>query len=136
MKKVAVIALTMTLIVAGAAKLALAHHALQAVFDTNKWISVSGPIAKVEWINPHSYISLDVTGKDGKAQRWAWEFGGTGVLHQSGMSRADRGGLKPGDTITVEGFPAKDGSPTGFVQKLQFPDGRVFVFRTNDPNAR
>jgi len=136
MKRIVVRGLLMAVAIAAVAASAAAHHALQAVFDTNKWVSVSGPIDKVEWINPHSYISLDVTGKDGKTQRWAWEFGGTGVLHQSGMSRADRGGLKPGDPITVEGFPAKDGSPTGFVQKLKFPDGRVFVFRTNDPNAR
>jgi hypothetical protein len=115
---------------------AFAHHALQAVFDTNKMISVTGAITKVEWINPHAYITLDGKSATGKAGRWAFEFGGTGVLHQSGMSRADRGGLKPGDVITIEGFPAKDGSTTGFVQKLQFPDGRVFVFRTNDPNAR
>ena len=136
MKRAGIYGAAILAFIASLAVPALAHHALQAVFDTNKWISVSGPIAKVEWINPHSYISLDVTGKDGKTKRWAWEFGGTGVLHQSGMSRTDRGGLKPGDMITLEGFPAKDGSPTGFVQKLQFPDGRVFVFRTNDPNAR
>jgi hypothetical protein len=124
------------LIVAAIVVPASAHHALQAVFDTTKMISVTGPITKVEWINPHAYITVDGKSSTGKAGRWAFEFGGTGVLHQSGMSRADRGGLKPGDMVTIEGFPAKDGSTTGFVQKLQFPDGRVFVFRTNDPNAR
>src|ERR1700682_3421618 len=104
------------LILAAAAVPASAHHALQAVFDTTKMISVSGPITKVEWINPHSYITVDGKSKTGKAGRWAFEFGGTGVLHQSGMSRTDRGGLKPGDMVTIEGFPAQDGSQTGFVQ--------------------
>jgi Family of unknown function (DUF6152) len=131
-----IIGVLASLIAAAVVVPASAHHALQAVFDTTKMISVSGPITKVEWINPHSYITVDGKSKTGKAGRWAFEFGGTGVLHQSGMSRTDRGGLKPGDMVTIEGFPAKDGSTTGFVQKLQFPDGRVFVFRTNDPNAR
>jgi uncharacterized protein DUF6152 len=125
--------------VAGMALLAssaLGHHAVQAVFDVNKPIMVSGSITKVEWINPHSYISLDAKDDKGNVQHWVFELAGPGALRQAGLSRADRGGLKPGDMVTIEGIAAKDGSTTGFLNKLHFPDGRVFVLANKDPYAR
>ena len=113
---------------------ASAHHAIQAQFDIHRTITVTGSVAKVEWINPHSYITVDVKDADGKVQRWAFEMGGAGALRKSGMSRADKGGLKPRDQITISGLAGKDGSNIGFVQELKFPDGRVFKFGT-DPNG-
>ncbi len=113
-----------------------AHHAVQAVFDVNKQITVSGSITKVEWINPHSYISLDSKDAQGKVQHWVFELAGPGALRQAGLSREDRGGLKPGDMVKIEGIAAKDGTPTGFLNKLYFPDGRVFVLANKDPYAR
>ncbi len=110
---------------------ASAHHAIQAQFDIHKTITVTGSVAKVEWINPHSYITVDVKDADGKVQRWAFEMGGAGALRKSGMSRADKGGLKPRDQITISGLAGKDGSNIGFVQELKFPDGRVFKFGTD-----
>lgn len=112
------------------------HHSVQAVFDMKKPVTVTGSITKVEWINPHSYISLDVKGPQGKTQHWVFELAGPGSLRQAGMSREDRGGLKPGDTITIDGIAAKDGSSTGFLNKIHFPDGRIFVLATKDPYAR
>lgn len=120
--------LIFALILAGATS---AHHAVQAQFDVHKKITIAGTVVKVEWINPHSYLTVDAKDSDGKVQRWAFEMVGPGALHRSGMSRADRGGLKPGDQITVSGLPAKDGSSTGFLQELTFPDGRVFKFGTD-----
>lgn len=113
------------------AKPASAHHAVQAQFDVHKQITIKGTVAKVEWINPHSYLTVDVKDADGKTQRWAFEMAGPGALHRSGMSRADRGGLKQGDPVTLTGLAAKDGSNTGFLQELTFPDGRVFKFSTD-----
>lgn len=113
---------------------AFAHHSVQAQFDIHKTFTVTGTIAKVEWINPHSYITINVTGADGKAQKWAFELAGPGALRRSGMSREDRGGLKPGDEVTASGLAAKDGSTTGFLQELKLADGRVFKF-TADPNG-
>jgi len=115
---------------------ALAHHAVQAVFDVNKPITVSGSITKVEWINPHSYISLDAKDDKGAVQHWVFELAGPGALRQAGLSREDRGGLKPGDMVKIEGIAAKDGATTGFLNKLYFPDGRVFVLANKDPYAR
>ncbi len=111
-----------------------AHHSVQAQFDIHKTFTVSGTVAKVEWINPHSYLTINVTGADGKAQKWAFELGGPGALRRAGMSREDRGGLKPGDEVTASGLAAKDGSTTGFLQELKLADGRVFKFAA-DPNG-
>lgn len=113
---------------------AFAHHSVQAQFDIHKKFTVSGTVAKVEWINPHSYLTINVTGADGKVQKWAFELAGPGALRRAGMSREDRGGLKPGDEVTVSGLAAKDGSTTGFLQELKLADGRVFKFMA-DPNG-
>jgi hypothetical protein len=113
---------------------AFAHHSVQAQFDIHKTFTVSGTVAKVEWINPHSYLTIDVKDADGKIQKWAFELGGPGALRRAGMSREDRGGLKPGDEVTASGLAAKDGSTTGFLQELKLADGRVFKFAA-DPNG-
>jgi len=111
-----------------------AHHSVQAQFDIHKTFTVSGTVAKVEWINPHSYLTINVKDADGKTQKWAFELGGPGALRRAGMSREDRGGLKPGDEVTASGLAAKDGSTTGFLQELKLADGRVFKFAA-DPNG-
>jgi len=111
-----------------------AHHSVQAQFDIHKTFTVSGTVSKVEWINPHSYLTINVKDADGKNQKWAFELGGPGALRRAGMSREDRGGLKPGDEVTASGLAAKDGSNSGFLQELKLGDGRVFKF-TADPNG-
>jgi hypothetical protein len=119
------------LVLAGPAS---AHHSVQAEFDVHKALTLTGTVAKVEWINPHSYITVNVKDADGKVQRWGFELGGPGALRRAGMSRADRGGLKPGDEVTISALAAKDGSNNGFLQELKLADGRVFKFGT-DPNG-
>ena len=112
-----------------------AHHSVQAQFDIHKSVSVSGTVAKIEWINPHSYLTVNVKDTDGKVQKWAFELGGAASLRRAGMSRADRGGLKPGDQITVTAMPARDGSNSGFLQELKISDGRTYKF-TVDANGQ
>jgi hypothetical protein len=116
------------------AGLVSAHHSIQAQFDIHKTVTVSGSVAKVEFINPHSYLTVNVKGTDGKIQKWAFEMGGAATLRKAGMSRADRGGLKPGDEVTVTALPARDDSNSGLLQELKIADGRVFKF-TADPNG-
>ena len=111
-----------------------AHHSVQAEFDINKTVTLSGTVVKVEWINPHSYLTVEVKDADGKIQRWGFELGGPGALRRAGMSRADRGGLKPGDEVAVTALAAKDGSTNGFLRELKLTDGRVFKFGV-DPNG-
>jgi hypothetical protein len=111
-----------------------AHHSIQAQFDIHKTVSMSGTVSKIEWINPHSYLTVNVKEPDGKITKWAFELGGQGSLRRAGMSRADRGGLKPGDEVSISALAAKDGSNSGFLQELKLADGRVFKFAA-DPNG-
>src|SRR5438128_2950875 len=93
-----------------------AHHSVQSQFDIHKTVSISGTVAKIEWINPHSYLTVNVKGADGKVQKWAFEMGAAGTLRKAGLSRADRGGLKAGDEVTIRALPARDGSNSGLLQ--------------------
>lgn len=117
-----------------AAAWASAHHSVQSQFDIHKAVAVSGTVAKIEWINPHSYLTINVKDANGNVQKWAFELGGAGALRRAGMSRADRGGLKPGDEVTATTLAARDGSSSGFLQELKIADGRTFKF-TADANG-
>jgi hypothetical protein len=109
---------------------------VQAEFDFDKPLNLTGVISKVEWINPHSYMWLDVKDDSGKVRRWAFELVGPGGLRKAGLSREDRGGMKTGDTVTVSGFAAKDGSDTGWVKDIKLSDGRTVEIWTRDPYGR
>lgn len=111
-----------------------AHHSIQSQFDIHKTVSISGTVAKIEFINPHSYLTVNVKAADGKVQKWAFEMGAAGSLRRAGLSRADRGGLKPGDEVTVTALAARDGSNSGLLQELKIADGRVYKFAA-DPNG-
>ena len=88
-----------------------AHHAFSAEFDANKPFKLSGPVTKVEWMNPHTFFYIDVTDeKSGKVTNWAMEMGSPNGLMRQGWTRNT---MKIGDVVTVEGSMAKDGSPTG-----------------------
>jgi Family of unknown function (DUF6152) len=119
-----------------AASPAVAHHAVQTVFDLNKPITVTGSVTTVEWVNPHSYISVDVRGDRDAIQHWVFELAGSGALKQLRASLADRGGLKPGDIVTIEGIGAKDGTPTGFAYRLRVADGPTFDLSNKQSHAR
>src|ERR1051326_8937049 len=112
-----------------------AHHSVQAQFDIHKTVSVSGTVAKVEWINPHSYLTVNVKDADGKITKWAFEMTGLAGLRRAGLSRTDRGGLKPGDELTVIALAARDGSNSGLAQELKMADGRDFKLLADAPDA-
>jgi len=132
--KLAAMSAMLVLCVAGVP--VLAHHSVAAQFDLNKPITLTGKVAKVEWINPHSYLWLDVSDDSGNVKHWALEMAGPGALRKAGLSRADRGGLKAGDTVTVNAVRAKDGTDSALMKDVKVPDGRVFTIWTNDPNAQ
>ena len=122
--------------VAATAMPASAHHAVQTVFDMNKPVSVSGSVTAVEWVNPHSYISIDVKADKEGVQHWLFELPGSGGVRQLRAGLAERGGLKPGDIVTIEGIAAKDGTTTGFAYKLRVADGPSFDLSNRQPHSR
>jgi hypothetical protein len=115
--------------------LASAHHSIQAQFDIYKTITVKGTVARMEFINPHSYLTVNVTEADGKVTKWAFEMTGLAGLRRAGLSRADRGGLKPGDELTVIALAARDGTNSGLAQELKMADGRDFKLLADAPDA-
>ena len=113
---------------------ASAHHSIQAQFDINKTITVSGSVARIEFINPHSYLTVNVKDANGKITKWAFEMAGLAQLRKAGLSRADNGGLKQGDELTVMALAARDGSNSGLAQEIKMGDGRVFKLAGDNPN--
>ena len=99
----------------------LGHHAFSAEFDQSKPIKVSGEIAKVEWVNPHAWIFIDVKGADGKVVPWRFEMGAPNALLRAGWSRSD---IRPGTAVTINGFLARAGGPVGNAFQVRLPDGR------------
>jgi hypothetical protein len=106
---------------------ALAHHSFSAEFDGSKTIVVKGVLSKVEWTNPHIYLYLDAKGPDGKLQRYTFSSGPPAMLHKAGIRKSD---FIIGETVTITGAPAKDGSQLlGWLKMIKYPDGHVFVYR-------
>jgi len=121
-------------LVAGAIP-ASAHHSFAAEFDGNRQVKLTGVVTKVDWVNPHAYLYVDVKGDDGAVVNWAIETGAPNVLYRQGWRKDD---LKVGDIVTLEAFVAKDGSHTAAARNVKLPDGRsVFAGTPNStPNQK
>ena len=100
---------------------ALAHHSFSAEFDSTKPVELKGTVVKVEWINPHTWIHIDVKQPDGSVQRWMIEGGTPNTLLRRGLTRES---LPAGTEIVVDGYRAKNGSNRANGRDVQFPDGR------------
>ena len=110
---------------------ALAHHAFEAEFSDLKPITVTGTITRVDWVNPHVYVFVDVKDEAGKVVNWSFETMPPGMLHRTGMSREM---LPIGQTITIDGYAAKDGSKSlGWIKRVHFSDGRVIEMTKPNP---
>jgi hypothetical protein len=120
----------------------VAHHAFSAEFDANAPVTLRGPITKVEWINPHAWIHMEVKASTGKAEIWMVEGGTPNTLQRGGVTRDS---LKVGTVIVVAGYRAKDGRLRANGRDITYPDGRTLFMGSSgtgaprdgrDPNER
>ena len=122
---------------AGAALLAAggalqAHHAFSAEFDANAPVTLRGPITRIEWINPHAWIHMEVKSASGEAESWMVEGGTPNTLQRNGITRDS---VKVGTVIVVEGYKAKDGRLRANGRDITFPDGRTLFMGSSGTGA-
>jgi hypothetical protein len=104
---------------------ALAHHAFTAEFDANQPVVLKGAVSKTEWINPHSWVYLDVKDDTGKITTWAIECGAPNALLRRGWNKNN---MPIGTELVVDGYRAKNGSTIMNAKDITLPDGRkLFV---------
>ncbi len=104
---------------------ALAHHAFSSEFDVNRPIAFTGKVTRVELINPHSWIHVDVEDDDGNVTSWRIEGGSPNALLRRGI---DRNSIPVGSEIRVDGYGSRDGGNKGVGVELEFADGRPLFF--------
>ena len=109
-----------------------AHHAFAAEFDANKPVEFTGVVTKMEWINPHVWIHLDVKKPDGTTEPWAFEAGTPNVLFRRGFTKES---LLPGTQVKVDGYQAKDGTHRANGRDLTFTDGRKLFLGSSGTGA-
>ena len=107
-----------------------AHHSFAAEYDVNQPVTLKGVVTKVEWMNPHIYLYVDVKDATGNTVNWAVEGGPPNSLYRLGW-RKDT--LKPGDSVSIDAYHAKDGTSTANARLVLLPDGRkVFAGSADD----
>lgn len=109
-----------------------AHHAFAAEFDANKPVKLEGTVTRMEWINPHAWIHVDVKKPDGTVEKWMIEGGTPNTLLRRGFTKTS---LLPGTVIVVDGYQAKDGSLKANGRDLTFPDGRKLFMGSSGTGA-
>ena len=110
----------------------IAHHAFSSEFDSTKPVRLRGTVTRMEWINPHSWLHLEVTQEDGTVEDWMIEAGPPGVLVRRGWTKDS---IQPGIEVVVEGYQARDGSHRANGRDVTFPDGSRLFAGSTGPGA-
>ena len=111
---------------------AVAHHAFSAEFDADRPLQLLGTVTRTEWINPHSWIHIDVEDEDGSVKSWAIECGAPNALIRRGLNKNS---IPAGTVLVVDGFGAKDGSNTANARDITLPDGSQFYVGSSGTGA-
>ena len=126
--------LVMVLVVGSllAATPVVAHHAFAAEFDASQPVTLKGTLTRMEWVNPHGWLHVDVKGPDGKIVNWAIEAGAPNALLKRGLRKTD---FPAGLEIVVTGYRAKNGSTTANGRSVTLADGRSFFMGSSGTGA-
>ena len=122
---------TLILLASGATP-ALGHPAFSAEFDANRPMTLKGTVNRTEWINPHSWIHVDVEDENGDVVTWAIECGAPNSLMRRGLNKNS---IPGGTELEIDGFGAKDGSSTATARDITFPDGSQFFVGSSGTGA-
>jgi hypothetical protein len=109
-----------------------AHHSFAAEYDADRPVTLTGSVTKMAWINPHSWIYIDVKKADGTVENWAVEAGPPGTLIRAGFTRES---LAAGTIIKVNGYRAKDGAMRANGRDITLPDGRLLFVGGSGPGS-
>ena len=110
-----------------------AHHSFSAEYDFNKPLKLKGKVTEMKWANPHAWIYIDVVGKNGNVEKWAWETGGANALYRRGWRKED---LAAGTMLVIDGYQARNGSKTANATSITFENGkRLFAASSSQGGA-
>jgi Family of unknown function (DUF6152) len=109
-----------------------AHHAFSSEFDADKPLQLAGTVSKVEWVNPHAWIHIEVKKSDGQVEEWMIEGGTPNTLMRRGVSRDT---LKIGTEVRISGYQAKDGRNRANGRDITYPDGRKLFLGSTGTGA-
>ena len=110
-----------------------AHHAFEAEYDQKKPVHLVGKVTEMEWINPHSWIHIDVTGPDGKVTNWMVECGSPNIMLRRGFTKRS---LEVGTVLDIQGYQAKSGDNKANGSSITFKDGKkLFLGSSKDEES-